>query len=293
MALQKQLPGLPKIKPYTPSIMAQKLNTTELTTAAREVRELILRTAARTGVIHIGSSLSPVDLLVALYYEIMNIDPSAPKDPNRDRFILSKGHGGLSQYAVLAMRGIMPMHQLDEYMKDNSLLPVHPVLNSAPGIEATTGSLGHGLGIAVGMALAAKKNKADWRTFTILSDGECDEGSTWEAALLAGHLQLDNLVVMVDYNKIQGFGNTKDILDLEPFADKWRAARFAVQEIDGHNFDEIMPALRNLPLSSGKPTALICHTVKGKGIPYMENTLKWHYSNLKPEDLDTTLDQLS
>lgn len=256
---------------------------------ALETRRLFLEIACKSRALHIGSSLSEIDLLVALYFNILKINPKSPKDAKRDRFILSKGHAALGLYIVLARRGFITLKELNNYGKDNTKLTAHPVLGSACGIEATTGSLGHGLPMGLGMALAAKRTKERWRVFVLMSDGECDEGSNWEAILLAGHLKLNNIVAIIDYNKIQSFGRVKDVLDLEPFAKKWQAAKWEVKEINGHDFKEILGAFNKLPLKKNRPTAIIAHTVKGRGVPYMENKLEWHYLNIKPENLEKTL----
>lgn len=258
---------------------------------ARTIRTRILTVASQSGCCHIGSSLSPVDLLVALYFRVMRIDPTQPEDPQRDRCILSKGHGALGLYTTLETRGFFPASHLDVYGKDNTVLAVHPVHGSAPGIEATSGALGHGLPMGLGLALAARHDSAPWRTFVVLSDGECDEGSTWEAAMLAGHLRANNLVALVDYNKSQGFGMTKDVIDLEPFSTKWESMGWEVREVNGHDFTEIVTALES-PRLTDKPLVLIAHTVKGKGVSYMENTVDWHYKNLKPEDLAAAVAEL-
>ncbi|MBT4209326.1 MAG: transketolase [Candidatus Komeilibacteria bacterium] len=255
----------------------------ELKNKALAARRTVITESSRSGSVHIASSLSEIDLLTALYSKILQ---------KKDKFILSKGHGALGYYAVLAEYGFIPREELNKYGQDGTKLSVHPVYKTAPGIEASTGSLGHGLPMALGLALAARQDKNDGHSYVLLSDGECDEGSTWEAAMLAGHLKLDNLVAIIDYNKFQAFGKTKDILDLEPFADKWQAAKWAVKEINGHNFEEIINALEKLPLEKNKPTVFIAHTVKGKGVPYMENKLDWHYFNVKAEDLDKTLEEL-
>ncbi len=271
--------------------MRNSLSYDKLAERALDARRRYLTIAANTGALHIGSSLSQIDILVALYAGFLNVSPATVTDPARDRFILSKGHAALGYYVVLAQSGFIPWEEVESYGKDGTKLAAHPVLGSAPGIEATSGSLGHGLPIGVGMALAAKRAKNGARVVVLLSDGECDEGSNWEAILLAGHLKLDNLLVIVDYNKIQSFGRTEDVLDLEPFADKWRAARFDVQEVDGHSFEALIPALSAVPRAAG-PSVIIAHTIKGKGVPYMENTLEWHYFNLKPENLDEALASL-
>lgn len=262
-------------------------STTELQDTALSIRKRFLTIASTQGALHIGSSLSQIDILVALYGQIMHVTPDTFSDPARDRFILSKGHAALGYYCVLAHYGFIPWEEVERYGADDTRLAAHPVLGSAPGIEATTGSLGHGLPIALGLALAAKRSGSSAQYYVLLSDGECDEGSNWEAILLAGHLKLDNLTVIVDYNKIQSFGTTAEILDLEPFAQKWQAANWSVVECDGHAFTGLLPALQRP--HEGKPHVVIAHTVKGKGVPYMENTLEWHYFNLKPEDLEKTL----
>lgn len=264
----------------------------ELKQHALNVRRAIISTSAKAGSVHIASALSPVDILTALYFDVLCVDPKYSNNLKRDRFILSKGHGGLGLYCVLAERGFFSKNLLDKYGQDGSVLTVHPVLGVVPGIEATTGSLGHGLGMGLGMALSHKRDKNPGRIFALLSDAECDEGATWEAVMLAGHLKLDNLVAIIDYNKLQCYGKVKDILDLEPFADKWRANRWDVVEVDGHNFQELVPVLRNIPKQNGKPTVIIAHTIRGKGVPFMENNLEWYYSNIKPSDLDKTLDKV-
>lgn len=259
---------------------------------AYQARKQILISSCRSGLSHIGSCLSLIDLLVVLYFDVMNINPKSPWQKNRDRLILSKGHGALGLYAALVQRGFFSKKLLNQYGQDHTPLTVHPVRKSAPGIEATTGSLGHGLSLGVGLALAARRSKQTWRTFVIMSDGECDEGSTWEAAMMAGQLKLDNLIAIVDYNKLQCFGRNKDVIDLEPFAAKWRAVNWAAVEINGHNFKDILTALWSVPKIKDKPAVIIAHTIKGKGVPYMENKMEWHHLTIKPEDLPKTLKSL-
>lgn len=261
----------------------------ELKQRALSARRSIISTSAKAGSVHIASALSPVDILVTLYFDTLRVSPKNFKNLNRDRFILSKGHGGLGLYCVLAERGFIPKKLLNKYGQDGSILTVHPVLEAVPGVEATTGSLGHGLGMGLGMALSQKRDKKPGRVFVLLSDAECDEGATWEAIMLAGHLKLDNLVAIIDYNKLQCYGKVEDILDLEPFADKWRANKWAVAEVNGHKFEKLIPTLRKIPKQKGKPTVVIAHTIRGKGVPFMENNLEWYYFNIKPGDLDKTL----
>ncbi len=224
---------------------------------------------------HIGSVLSSADILAALYGEVLRLDPQRPDWPDRDRFIMSKGHAASGLYAALAERGFFPLEWLDTHYQDGSRLCGH-VTTNLPGVELSTGSLGHGLSVATGMALAAKLDGRSWRAYALLSDGECDEGSTWEPALFAAHHRLENLAAVIDYNKIQSLAPVAETLGLEPFADKWRAFGWAVRETDGHDPAGLAALLRT-PLEAGKPTCLIAHTVKGKGISFMENSVLWHY----------------
>lgn len=244
---------------------------------AKHIRLRILEMVHRSKSSHIGSSFSCVELLVALYFKTMKIDPRYPQDPNRDRFILSKGHAAAVLYATLGERGFFEKDILDDYYANGSTLAGHVSRSAVPGVEVSTGSLGHGLPIAAGMAYAGKCDKNIYRVFALLSDGECDEGSVWEAILFAGHHKLDNLVVMVDYNKWQSFGRTKEVLDLEPFSQKWSNFGWSVKEADGHNFKEIFDVLANIPFQKGRPSVLIAHTRKAKGLSFMEDKLESHY----------------
>lgn len=237
---------------------------------------------------HLGSSLSPIDILSALYFWFMRVDPNNPTDPARDRFILSKGHACLSLYVSLWLRGFFKKTELDTFLRDGSLFAGH-AHHHLPGVEASTGSLGHGLSLATGMAYAGRIDNAAYRVVTILSDGECDEGSTWEAALSAGHHKLDNLIAIVDYNKLQAYGFTKDVLDLEPFAQKWEAFGWAVREINGHDLTAITETLASLPFTPGKPSVVIAHTTKGKDMPLLENTVESHYLSPTDEQLAQAL----
>jgi transketolase len=219
-------------------------------------------------------------------------DSSRPDWPGRDRFILSKGHACAGLYVVLAERGFFPESWLEEFYTDGGHLAGHATHVGVPGVEVSTGSLGHGLALAAGMALVAKRENRGFRVFVMLSDGECDEGSTWEAALFAPFHQLDNLTVIIDYNKIQSFGTVKEVLDLEPLGAKWRSFGWSVREIDGHNHTEIEAALQTAPSQQGKPTCIIAHTIKGKGVSFMENNLLWHYRTPDPEELRLALAEL-
>jgi transketolase len=259
---------------------------------ARTIRAHTLRMVHRSKASHVGTCLSMADILAVLYGRTLKVDPLVPGWPERDRFILSKGHGAAIVYAVLAERGFFPKEWLATYCEDGSGLCGHITHRNVPGVEASTGSLGHGLSIGCGMALAEKRSRQVGRVFVMLSDGELDEGSTWEAVLFAPHHRLDNLTAIVDYNKIQSFGSVSEVLELEPLADKWRAFGWAVREIDGHDYDEIIDALSHLPQEAGKPTAIIAHTVKGKGVSFMENELAWHYKSPDDEQLARALREL-
>ncbi len=231
------------------------------------------------------------ELLAVLYGRILRISPQTVDDPDRDRMILSKGHGCAALYAALAECGFFPVDWLESYCDNGARLAGH-VTCGAPGVEVSTGSLGHGLSMAGGLALAGKRDRRPYRVFAILSDGECDEGSTWEAALFAPHHRLDNLVAIVDYNKIQSLGSVKEVLDLEPLAEKWSAFGWAVREIDGHDVDAVEEALANVPFEPGKPSCLVAHTVKGKGVSFMEGKLLWHYRTPQNEEYDMAIAEL-
>ena len=248
-----------------------------LTDLARRVRARTLRMVHKARASHVGSCFSMADLLAVLYGAVLRVDPERPDDPDRDRFLLSKGHGAAALYATLAECGFFPAAWLDTYCQDGTRLAGHVTHHHVPGVEVSSGSLGHGLSYACGMALAGRRDGRPYRVFALVSDGECDEGSVWEAALFAPHHRLDNLVAVVDYNKIQSFGTVKEVLDLEPFAAKWRAFGWAVREVDGHDVGAALDALRAAPFEAGRPSCLVAHTVKGKGVSYMEDKLEWHY----------------
>jgi transketolase len=225
---------------------------------------------------HIGSSLSMADLLAVLYESVLRVDPANPRWPERDRFILSKGHAAAGVYAALAEKGFIPKEWLRTYYCDDGKLCGH-ISHHVPGAEFSTGSLGHGLPVAAGMAVAARRAGKAHRVIVLMSDGDCDEGSTWEAVMFAAQEGLDNLTVIVDYNRVQALGHSKDVIDLEPFQAKVQAFGWAVKEIDGHDFAQIEKGLSRLPFEKGKPSFLIARTVKGKGIASMENTVASHY----------------
>ena len=269
------------------------VNTTPLDERSRELRRQIVRMLEKGGRGHVGSAFSLVEILRVLYDDFLKYDPKAPRSPQRDRFILSKGHGCLALYVLLAEKGFFPESELWKFCKPDGILGGHPEYGKVPGVEASTGSLGHGLPIAVGFALNARHEKAGYRMVVVSSDGESNEGSVWEAALCAGKHKLSNLTVLVDYNKQQSYGTTYEVLDLEPFADKWRAFGFAVQEVDGHDVGQLRAALGRTPFDSSKPSAIICHTIKGKGASFVENNLNWHHKNkVTDEEIKSLLAEL-
>ena len=284
MLLKRSLPFTVTTRKYNYMSAAQEL--------AKKVRIHALKMANSGGGSHIGSALSIADILAVLYTEILHLDPKNPKLEQRDRFVLSKGHAGAALYATLAETGFFPVSKLATHYQDGSDLCGHVSHKGIPGVEVSTGSLGHGLSLATGMALAAKIDRKKHRVFTLLSDGECDEGSTWEAVLFAAHHHLDNLSAIIDYNKIQSLDTVSDTLELEPFADKWRSFGWQVQEVDGHNHQQLQSELSSFPLESECPSVIICHTVKGKGVSFMENTVLWHYRVPRSEEFATALQEL-
>jgi len=264
----------------------------DLRELARRIRRHAIEMTHRAGSSHVASSLSMAELLAVLYGNILRVTPATVSDPDRDRLILSKGHGCAGLYAVLAECGFFPLTWLESFYLDGAKLAGHATVHGVPGIEVSTGALGHGLSIACGLALAAKLDARPFRVFTVLSDGECDEGSIWEAAMFAPQHRLDNLVAIVDYNKIQSLGRVADVLDLEPFAAKWAAFRWAVREIDGHDVNQIQEVLAAVPFEPGKPSCVIAHTVKGKGVRFMEDSLLWHYRSPQGEEFQQAMAQL-
>lgn len=250
----------------------------KLENIAREVRCSILTMVKEAGVGHIGGSLSITDILVSLYFKVLKINPKKPGWPDRDRLVMSKGHGAAAIYSTLAEKGFFPKEELKTFGLINSNLQVHPDKNKVPGIEASTGALGQGLSIGLGMALAARLNKKDYYTFVILGDGETQEGQVWEAAMFASHYRIDNLTAILDYNNVQLMGNVSEIIEIAPVAEKWSSFGWKVLEIDGHNFDQIIESFYKAKEVKGKPTIIIANTTKGKGVSFMQNTCKWHGS---------------
>lgn len=244
---------------------------------ARELRRDVLNLVYRAKAPHIGSSFSTIEILVALYYRCLDVSPGNAGDVNRDIFILSKGHACPALYCILARKGFISQAVLDGFGIDGGTLEFHPTRNTQLGIEVSAGSLGHGLSIGAGMALAAKHDKSRRRVFVLMGDGELNEGSVWEAAMFSAHHRLDNLVAVIDYNKIQATGRTRDVLDLEPLAAKWQSFGWEAAEVDGHDFQQLIGSLQKVPFQQGKPGVVVAHTVKGKGVSFMENELLWHY----------------
>lgn len=251
---------------------------------ARGIRVQVLRMVHHAQASHAGSALSMADILAVLYGGVLQIDPQQPSDPGRDRLIVSKGHGGAAVYAALALCGFFPTEWLTRYCDDDSPLAGHLTHHGVPGVEASTGSLGHGLSIASGMALAG-----GFHSYALLSDGELDEGSIWEAVLFAGHRALKNLTAIVDYNRIQSFGRVAEVLDLEPLADKFAACGWEVISTDGHDHDALASALRSR--ASG-PVVVLANTIKGKGVSFMEDRLEWHYRSPDDGQLEAALGEL-
>ncbi len=233
---------------------------------------------------HLGSAFSLIETLRVLYDDILRYDPTTPRWADRDRCILSKGHGCLALYAILADKGFFPADELDRFCQFDGMLGGHPERAKVPGVEASTGALGHGLSIGIGQALAMRLQKRDSRVFVIMGDGEINEGSVWEAALSAGKHKLSNLVAMVDYNKLQSYDRTSVVQDLEPLADKWRAFGFAVHEVDGHDVSQLRRILSAVPFQRDQPSAIICHTVKGRGIAVAEGNPDWHHKSKISDD---------
>jgi transketolase len=254
----------------------------QLLRVAQQVRQRILAIVYEAGSGHVGAALSQADILTALYYRYLRIDPARPSWPERDRFILSKGHGGLGLAAVLVERGFIPESELGTFGRSGSALGMHMDHRKVPGIEVSTGSLGHGLGLAIGMALGARLKGLPSRTYCLLSDGECYEGSIWEAALAAPAMKLDRLCAVVDRNRLTMDGFTEKEVPLEPLALKWESFGWRVLTCDGHSFSALCAALDEaiLPDGSGRPAMLIASTVKGRGVDFMEDQPKWHYGAL-------------
>lgn len=280
-------PLLPAME-HAPLAAAADADTADL---ARRIRAQALRMVTRAKASHIGSALSIADIVAVLYGGLLRVDPAAPDHPERDRFLLSKGHACVAIYAALAETGFIPREMLATYGTDLSPLMAH-ISHKVPGVEFSTGALGHGLPFGTGKALAARRRGQGWRTVVLTSDGEWGEGSNWEAALFAAHHGLDNLVCILDYNKLQSLGSVDETLRLEPLHSKFEAFGWAVREVDGHDHAALREALAAAPWQPGKPSLLIAHTTKGKGVGFMENQVLWHYRNPSPEQLAQALAEI-
>ena len=263
--------------------MKEGENMSNLNEICHTVRKDIVSTLVTAGCGHPGGSLSAVEIVTTLYFDKMHIDPANPRDPNRDRFVLSKGHATLMMYSVLAERGYFPVEELKTFRKNWSRLPGHPDMNKVPGIDMTTGSLGQGLAVANGMALAGRAQGKDYYCYALLGDGELQEGMVWEAAMAAAHYKLDHVIAFVDRNGLQIDGTTEQVMGLEPLVDKWRSFGWHVQEIDGHDVEAISRAVDEAKSVKGKPSVIIAKTVKGKGVSFMENRVEFHGKALNKE----------
>ena len=262
----------------------------DLTALTSKIRKAVVKMAHASYASHTGSALSAIDILAVLYFRIMNIDPLNPKDQARDRFILSKGHASAALYATLAAKGFFPEEYLDKYYCDNGMLPGHIDMTAVPGLEASAGSLGHGLSIGMGIALAARKDKLKSNVYVLAGDGELNEGSMWEAIMLAPQLKLNNIRLIIDHNKLQGYGRSSDIIDLEPLAAKFDTFGWEVLEVDGHSYSSLEKAFK---FESAKPLVIIADTIKGKGVSYMEDNFLWHYKSPNDDELTQAMEELS
>ena len=275
-----------------PIMTAPEPTLVELEGIARKLRFKLVQMSHKAGTPHLGSALSCVDILVAAYWTTLKVDPKKADDPSRERFILSKGHAATALYATLAERGFFSRDLLENFAQHGAPLAEQPAPNCAPGVELATGSLGHGLPVGVGMALAGRIQKRDYRVFVCMSDGECNEGTVWEAAMFAPGQKLENVCVIVDYNKWQATGRSNEVMALDSLAEKWKAFGWNTTEVDGHDISALSRLLRNVPDNSGKPVAIIAHTVKGKGVSFMEDDNNWHYRIPTAQEVDAAKEEL-
>jgi transketolase len=250
---------------------------------ARIIRLGVMTTLAAAGSGHVGGSLSPVDILTALYFHAMRVDPKNPRRADRDRFVLSNGHASAALCPVLAELGFFPRELLDTFNQLDSPFSMHPDMLKIPGVDMSTGSLGHGLSIGLGMALAARVQGKSYRSFVLMGDGELAEGSVWEAAMAAAHFKADSLLAFIDRNRLQVDNRTQEVMELEPLADKWRAFGWAVREIDGHDMEAVVDSIEEFPYEPGKPSIVIANTIKGKGLPFAEDRLDFPYHGVDDE----------
>ena len=282
-----------RARPASEPLPSRRLTPDELPQFAQQIRVAALGMISRANAAHVGTVFSCAELLACLYGRILRVRPEQPAWPGRDRFVMSKGHGSAGLYAALALRGFFPRARLDEFSVDGGSLYGHVTHRGVPGVGVSTGALGHGLALAVGFAAGAMRQAAPWRVYALLSDGECDEGSTWEAALLAPAWKQSNLTAVIDYNKIQSLGRVEEVVPLEPFAEKWKAFGWDTREVDGHDIPGVLDALdpeRWVP--ANRPRCIIAHTIKGKGVSFMEDALLWHYRTPKGEEYERALAEL-
>ena len=275
-----------------PTPVKLDLSVTELERMAKQLRRHVIAMTAAAGSGHPGGSLSAADIVTALYFNIMRHDPKNPQWPDRDRFILSKGHAAPILYAALAECGYFPLEELSTLRKLDSRLQGHTDRNLTPGVEMSAGSLGQGLSFGIGIALAGKLNASDYRVYVLLGDGECDEGQIWEAAMAAAHFKIDNLTAIVDHNELQLDGWNRDIMNLEPLADKWRSFNWHVLDINGHAINQILQAAKKAGEIKQRPAVIIAHTIKGKGVSFMENNVDFHGKAPTQEEAEIALKEL-
>ena len=275
-----------------PAVKSKETAVADLDVVARQLRFKLIQMSHAAGTPHLGSALSCVDILVAAYWKILKINPAIPNDPLRDRFILSKGHAASALYATLAERGFFPRDWLDKFAQHGSPLAEQPAPDCAPGVELATGSLGHGLPVGLGMALAGRIQKQSYRVFVTMSDGECNEGTVWEAALFAPAQKLENVAIIIDYNKWQATGRSNEVMNLPSLREKFGAFGWSASEVDGHNISELVAAMSAVPNGSGQPVAIVAHTIKGKGVSFMENNPKFHGTAPNADEVKLALQEL-
>jgi transketolase len=254
-----------------------KINISDLENIATRIRVKLIEISHKTHVPHLASSLSCVEIMVIAYWAVMDINPKDPFAPCRDRFILSKGHAASALFTILSERGFFPDNYLDTMAKEGNPLEGHPAWKCVPGVEASTGSLGHGLSLGLGMSLAGRIQNNQYRIFVLLGDGECNEGTIWEAAMFASSHNLENVTAIIDFNKWQATGRSCEVMAIEPLQEKWRSFGWSAYEIDGHDLNSLVEVLSNVPDGSNRPVAIVAHTIKGKGISFMEDNNNWHY----------------
>jgi len=287
------MPNYSEASPESDSLHHKlNLSAAELKEVAKMLRRHVITMTATAGSGHPGGSLSAADIITALYFKVLRHNPENPRWQDRDRFILSKGHAAPILYAALSETGYFPVAELATLRKLDSRLQGHTDRNLTPGVEMSSGSLGMGLSFAIGIAIAARLDSKDYRTYVLLSDGECEEGQTWEAALSAAHFKLDNLTAIVDCNGIQLSGWTREVMNLEPFAQKWQAFGWHTIDIDGHDFDQILSAFQGTEMVKGKPTVIVARTIKGKGVSFMENNVAFHGKAPTREEAEKALKEL-